>query len=137
MEEKSKEENYEEAQFNFALASLQRVHEILQAITKNDKESIKVIPLGLSQSIKRKLVRQLLVQSYPLMSTKNKKELKKKVYSLKLKSKKVYSGGKLGDVYKYDDKLEDEMNDCIIEIQESMQKEGKYFVSKKDEKRLF
>lgn len=133
MEEQIEQEDSKkpEAKFNFALASLERIHKLLQDITNIEKRAGDSLSVGGAQASKRKLVRQLLCQAYVLLDDSNKEEIKKKVYGLKPVVYVDYQG------LMFSSKLDSDMNDCIILIQESMQKNGKFFVLPKEETGLF
>ena len=127
-ENKTEESTGQEAKFNFALSSLERIHKLLMKISQVEADT-NISSEG-KQVVKRRLVRQLFVQAYVLLKDEDKSEIKKKVNALKL----YFNKNKLLD---YSEKLEEEMNDCLILIQESMQKHGKYFVLKKEDSDLF
>lgn len=130
-EEKKFEEETEEAKFNFALASLQRIHDILKAIVENEKKVNVSLDPAQVQIIKKRLVKQLFVQAYPLLVEKDKQTIKDKVNGVKLETKKG-SGMDRGVVIS-SLKVNEELDNCIIEIEASMQKQGKFFMPDKDE----
>lgn len=123
------EEEKGEAKFNFAVSSLQRIHELLRSIALLENKIGNTMQPNEYQISKKHLLKQLLVQSYVLMDDGDREDIKKKVYDINLKfnsSKEVT----------YSNKLNDEMNDCLIDIQESMQKKGSFFTQKKEDEDL-
>ena len=119
------EEEVQEAKFNFALSSLQRIHELLQSITTLAKNP-EVSGADL-QVLKRRLIKQLLVQSIVLLHKDDSKKIIEKVEGIKLK---INTHGFV--VYSLE--LDNKLDDCVMDIQISMQKHGKFFIQDKEDK---
>lgn len=123
--EENQEEKQGEAKFNFAKSTLQRINDLLKAISDLDGEMCSKISPIKQQIKKRFLVKQLYVQSICLLDEKDKPDIKTKMEGLRFKynrnKQEVYSPG-----------LNEDLDIVIISIQESMQKKGKFFTSMKD-----
>lgn len=128
MEEKNNET--QEAKFNFAVSSLQRIHEILQGITSIEKAAGYKVTYPEAQLTKLKLVKQLFVQAFVLLEEGKREAIKKELYNLKTTSD-------INNISKYSIELDDNLNNIIIKIQASMQKRGKFFVLEKEDDELF
>ncbi len=118
------------APFNMAVASLMRIHDILKLITKYSMSSFNTsLPPGPIQHMKYRLVRQLYVQSVPLMKKESKKPIKDTLNSIKL-SREVTPSKNVTELY--DHKVEMELDDCICEIEEALQVQGYFMPPKSD-----
>lgn len=152
MVEKEKEISFEEynssAPFNMALFTLQKIHNILRMITTIsstyiiDEEGEKFLAPGKSQHLKYKLVKQLYIQAIPLFDKKTtgewKKETLKKIRAVSLKVGGRYMNKKLVARFPcYEDKIDNELDDLTIEIQEKLQDEGYFMPPKTDIRHLW
>jgi hypothetical protein len=123
VEEPNKKPEETQSPFNFALATLERIHEVLRDIKNNEvKEGLNKIQ---KQVYKLRLIRQLFVQAYPLLDKSDKKTIKEKVYATKMRKKLDIHNHK--QLY-FSHKLDDEINNCILMIEDSLQKSGRYFM---------
>lgn len=131
----SEEEPSKEGAFNFAIDTLKRIGDILREITK-----ISMIQTGEAQHVKIQLVWQLLTQSCMLIVDKDKEaELIKKLDKINpIFKSKLDSAGREVNVFKvYDIALERQINLFVIEIENTLQEEGKYFMPDKMDIGLF
>jgi hypothetical protein len=127
----------EEAKFNMALDTLQRLGEILRQV-KNVSISPE-LEQGLKQRTKLILLKQFFIQASPLLDSKNKDALSKGVFKIQENKQRVIgktSGKFLGYQTTYNPDLEDEIDLMFIKLQDELQKQ-KYFMPPKDESALF
>lgn len=128
-------EQGEGAPFNFALATLMRINNIIELIGR-----VNLMGEERSQFIKLDLIRQLYIQSIPLINKQDKKDaLKKKIDELKLpEPKKIYdlNGTFVRYEVVFDNKSEAELDKLEVEIQEALQAEGAYFMPSKHDPRF-
>lgn len=123
----------EGAAFNSAVATLMRLDKTLTIIRDLilDKET----QAGWKQYKKYQLTKSLYVQSVALIKNSNKKkELKETIFKLKPYFKKIFSNGNSINVPTFSWKVETQLDDILIEIQEALQKEG-YFMPEKESTR--
>ena len=118
------------AAFNMAIASLMRIHDILKLITKYSLSSFQgsVLP-GPIQHMKYRLVRQLYVQSVPLMKPEEKGPIKKTLNAIKL-AREVTPTKQVTELY--DHQVEMQLDDCTCEIEEALQVQGYFMPPKSD-----
>ncbi len=134
MAEDKRSEQEGEAKFNFALARLEGINEILMNIVENEKKLAVNLSASQVQVIKKRLVKQLFVQAFPLLKEEDKETIGKKISGIILKLNKT--GYEKGSVISTS-KVNEELDDCIIDIEKSMQKQGKFFMPSKDEGSMF
>lgn len=121
------------APFNMAVASLMRIHDILKDITKYSMSSFNTnMPPGPIQHMKYRLVRQLYVQSVPLMKNDDKGPLVKELDSIQLK-REVTPTGVVTELY--DHEVEKKLDQLICKIEEALQVQG-YFMPPKSDPRF-
>jgi hypothetical protein len=119
------QENQESAPFNMALATLQRVDNILQKIMMADPY--------LSIFLKIKLTKQLYLASVPLITNKEtKEELLKKVNDLNKLISTNYSNVKKKNIQVYQSNSELVIENVIEDIEEALQAD-KYFMPPKSD----
>lgn len=134
------------APFNFALGTLEKIHNILVKIT--NISALYSIESDMSeaeaQHIKYNLVRQLFIQATPLYNKEKHKTWKSDTYKeLKkikeeLKFVQQFNQGKLiGHRALFDPIINDKLDDITIEVQEKLQEEGYFMPSKKDPRFMF
>jgi|TARA_Y100000034_G_scaffold50592_1_gene62314 hypothetical protein len=119
----------EKAPFNMAIATLERLSDILREINKVEQS---LLPLNKKQEHKVYLVRQFYIQSVPLL-TENQREKTKDILDL-LPIKKQIILNSAGSRSKeggmeiiYDLELEKKLNEALIKVQVCLQDE-KYFM---------
>lgn len=118
------------AAFNMAIASLMRIHDILKLITKYSMSSFNTsLAPGPIQHMKYRLVRQLYVQSVPLMKPESKKPIKDNLNKIKL-AREVTPTKQVTELY--DHQVEMDLDDCICEIEEALQIQGYFMPPRSD-----
>lgn len=125
----------DEAPFNFAIATLMRLDDILKKILMFSTNAN-----GSSQHVKYRLVRQLFFQSAVLIKDiKVKNKLMAKLITLEPKhTHKTDDAGRVtGTIEYYDHDINNKLDEYILEIQEALQKSGSFFMPKKSESSLF
>lgn len=128
--------------FNILLALLEKVNNILKRIaevTVMGSHEGGDINSGQAQHIKSRLVRQLYIQSIPLIDPDKdkdwKKEIWKRILNIKLSYGKVIKNYKIvGRFERFSEALEKELDDITMEIEEKLQT-YKYFVPSKADPR--
>lgn len=135
-----------EGRFNIAIKYLLDISEILKDIknislrTSKPKDNDDYLELGIGQSLKLKLVRNLYVQSSSLFKTKSEtKKIWNKIKAIKIKlkdTKKDFIVAQTNWIPEYNSKIEDELDEIIISIEQELQL-SKYFMPKKREGDLF
>lgn len=132
------------APFNMALATLEKIQGILKSIVVISSGHLddddKFLTPGKSQHMKYRLVNQLFVQCIPLFDKKKteewKPEMLARIRNVKLKVGNKYSNRRVvGNFAAYDEDVEQELDDIIMEIQERLQDEG-YFMPPKNDARF-
>lgn len=131
------------APFNMALNTLEKIHKILLSIFLVSSRIVESQELseGEAQHMKYRLVRQLYIQSVPLLRAKNIDEWKEQTWKLikeiKLKWKPIKDGdGFVRDyVEAIDPEIEDTLDDITKFIEEKLQEEG-YFMPPKHDPRF-
>jgi len=127
------------APFNMAIATLQRLSELLQEIKtiSSDPE----YPLEIRQSRKITLVKQFFIQATPLLPKEIIKECEKEILDLKPKIiKRVQQDGWLSSSAQtyyeaiFDFNLDRILDEILIKIQSNLQKEKYFMPSKTDPK---
>ena len=120
----------EKAPFNMAIATLERLSDILREINKVEQS---FIPLEMKQERKVYLVKQFYIQSVPLLTEKQRTELQPKAMQIIPKEQKIIET-KIGAASRitgkkvvYDPDLDNILNILLIDIQVSLQ-DGKYFM---------
>lgn len=143
-----------EHKFNLGLSTLEELHEILKEIRKitiniKDPNTMQLImPQGKAQHMKYRLTKQLLVRASPLLGKENTKELNGEINEIEIgwkrpnvgsSSFKVKSNSSIpeGCVEIYYPKIDRDLDDFIIKIQEKLQAKGKSFMPTKGEAGLF
>lgn len=118
----------EPAAFNMAISTLMRVDNILKEITNLELKRLSPPQVSHSQGhlqgVKRRLVRQLYLNAIPLIRKKDKPIIKKKLMVVKLKLIPVMSGGKEINEIDFQQEIDDQLDEIIIDIQESLQAGG-------------
>jgi len=138
----------ETAPFNMALKTLEKVHNILVAIEKssvyysNDGEVTILFKPGQAQHIKYRLVRQLFIQSIPLFDRKRDDtqdwitEMGTRIKEVQLiYGNRFYDNKLVGKFEGFNQDIDDELDDIVIEISQQLQIEG-YFMPPKDDARF-
>ena len=129
------------APFNMAIATLERIHNLLIAISDISKRadinpaSQGYLPRNFGQHQKVKLVKELYLNSFPLMQTEDANNLKEKIKSLSPvwgKDKDIYTG-KRGGVPIFDLTLENNLFDLILEIETALNKNKVFMPTKRDQ----
>lgn len=123
-------ENHQGA-FNFALATLERIHKIIVKIT-----DISVFETGASQKAKYKLCRQLLVNSCALIRDKEReKRLLSHLNTIKLVFAPTMNrnGVNEGTEIVYSEEVDYQLDNFIMELQNDLQEDGSYFMPEKME----
>ena len=123
------------APFNMAIATLMRIDGVLKQIT--EVSSNPIMPLGIKQGMKVNLVKQLFIQSSPLLPSEVVLRLKMQVD--KIKPNNVLIGYGSGGVVKreenktiYNEDLEYQLDFLTVEIQRELQKEKYFMPPRKD-----
>lgn len=130
----------ENSAFNSAVACLMRIDGILREI--KDLVLNKELSNSARQIKKLKLMRELFVQSYPLIDEEQAKKLKESVISFKLYSKQVSKWNpiikehELIDFIIYSEQKETELNNLIIDIEVALQDKGLLMPSKESTRGL-
>lgn len=134
------------APFNMALATLEKVNNILKQIANvsvlfisDDQGSSELSP-GKAQHMKYRLVKQLFIQSVPLFDTKKYEafmhDILKDIRSIKLKYGNRYQNNRIiGKFEVFDQSVEDELDNITMDVQAELQKEG-YFMPPKSDPRF-
>lgn len=133
------------AVFNMAIAQLQMLNGILKNIAMLgsvyfESGSEEELSPGKAQHIKYRWVRQLFIQSTPLLDIKTDAEWKKTTYE-KVKNvkltflKKCRNNEVVGYVESYNSEIENLLDDIVMEIQERLQCH-KYFMPPKNDVRF-
>lgn len=122
------------APFNFALATLMRINSIIELIGR-----VNLMGEERSQFIKLDLIKQLFIQSIPLINKQETKDaLKKKIDDLKLpEPKKIFdlNGTFVRYEVTFDSKAEAALDKLEVDIQEALQAEGAYFMPTRSDPR--
>lgn len=121
------EEN-KEAPFNFAIATLMRLDEILKKIVWGSLDKS-----GVSQEQKYQLVRQYLVNACVLIKDKTSEaKLKTKLEGVRInyKSQQNIAGEVTSIKPSYSDDINISLDNLLIEINNVLQEEGNYFMPK-------
>jgi|TARA_R100000049_G_C1893653_1_gene45890 hypothetical protein len=119
----------EKAPFNMAIATLERLSDILREINKVEQS---LLPLEMKQEHKVYLVRQFYIQSIPLLTAKQ-REAHKEILDLAPIKKEIVlntAGTRSKDGGRrvvYDVNLEKQLNEALIKVQVCLQDE-KYFM---------
>lgn len=137
--------------FNMGISTLMRIDSILKEIVNLDLKDIKTneqtsFSKSRLQSVKLRLVKQLYINSVPLLSEKKvegEEDLWEKLSKLNLitkKNKKKRWNEKDKEYIEvssmvYDKELEQKLNDIIIQLQTQLQKKG-VFMPTRDDSRL-
>lgn len=139
---KNSNEDSGTAPFNMALFTLEKIHNILKLIimvSSGYDENENPISSGKAQHLKYSLIRQLYVQSIPLLDPVKNKEWKKemweKIKNINLKWKQIIDTSRSKIVGYSELATKDNeilFDEIIIEIQERLQEE-KYFMPPKDD----
>ena len=130
------EQEDNKAPFNFAIASLMRVHEILRDI-KNISLNKEKLPNGIMQKKKLKLTRDLCVQCSPLIKNKEvRNELWDELKETKMVLKKVTQTMTPYIMPIFKQETEDQLDEIIMKIEDELQTSG-YFMPDKSEGALF
>lgn len=135
------------APFNLALATLEKMHNILKLISlassgySHDEDgNLTGMSAGEAQHLKVKLVKQLFIQSIPLFD-KNTNEWQDKmlnrIRTIKplFRTRYTFNGHKSipsGIIEIYSQVIDDELDDITIEIQRELQQERYFMPSKAD-----
>lgn len=117
--------------FNFALATLERVHKILVKIT-----DISVFETGVSQKAKYKLCRQLLVNCCALLRDKEREQtLLKKFNAIKLlyAPRMNRNGVTDGSEITYSEEVDYLLDLFVMDVENELQEDGNYFMPEKME----
>lgn len=135
------------APFNFAIATLMRINDILKDITAiekktgiiNDHNLEKRLPDGLALSVKYKLVWQLFTQATPLLQKKQETDIEKELNSIEPKHQ-LDNNRKIEDIqyqtFSYSLKTDLKLNKIMILIQKSLQANGSFFMPNKEDPRF-
>lgn len=126
------------APFNAAIDCLMRISRLLQKIEKVSTEytlytdiiGIK-LNAGQAQHIKHRLVKQLVLQSIPLLSDSKRKELWAQACSIVPKAKQTMDTktGKNNSAYEiFDDAVDKKLDDVVFNVQLDLQDKGKFFM---------
>lgn len=130
----------ESAPFNMAINCLMRIADMIKAIGQVSAG----FALGEMQEgqnylgIKYMLVRQLYIQAIPLLVQPDEKEISDKINKIKLPkpiNKSNSSGGDAKCVYPYNIEVENQLDNVVIDIQNSLQAHG-YFMPPKNDPRF-
>lgn len=127
----------EKAPFNMALNTLERIGDILRLITKNSYEM--TFPPEIRQAIKVQLVKELFINSSPLLSETVVTKYKPKFLKMKPFVKTILKEQSAGDYSKSQQEkhefsftLESELDVFILDISRELQKE-RYFMPPKED----
>ena len=126
------------APFNAAIDCLMRISNLTKKIEKVSTEytlysEIVGIKLnaGQAQHIKHRFVKQLIIQSTPLLSTNARKDLWDRVTAIQLKVKNNmdYKTGKNTSSYElYDESINEALDRIVLDLQIDLQDKGKFFM---------
>ena len=143
-----KEEDRSSAPFNMALFTLEKIHNILKLIaytsaglTNEEARGKDFLYPGRAQHTKYRLVRQLFIQSIPLINHKKNPKYKeymgKRIKKIKLTVGNLINSQKqiVGITPGYSQSVDDELDNIMIEIQQKLQEEG-YFMPPKSDPRF-
>jgi len=135
------------APFNFAIATLMRINDILKDITSiekrtgilNEQNLEKRLPDGLSLNIKYKLVWQLFTQATPLLKETQQTKIETELEKIKPKNQ-IGNNQTAEDIqyqiFSYSLKTDLELNKIMILIQKSLQSNGSFFMPNKEDPRF-
>lgn len=125
------------APFNMAIATLERIHNILTKIASISSDPI--IPSDVKQSIKVQLVKDLFIQSCALLKPKVEQDIRKDFLELQPKSLQIIQSNGYGSYKKtdqqkevYDWELEKKLNTLILKVQRELYYENYFMPPKKD-----
>ena len=132
------EENQEQsrAPFNMALNTLERLGKILDQIKMIS--SITYLDKTIQQTAKLKLLKQFFIQSAPLLPSDFVKKHTSKILNLKMIEKIIINNSSIpiGTKSFFDDNIEIQIDNYLINIQLSLQEEG-YFMPQSEEDELY
>lgn len=127
------------APFNAAVATLMRLDSVINQMGITSMAMAQgITPEGNGLHMRFNLLRQLFIQSCPLLNEKDEKELKPKVMGLappQSKSKTDSYGNVTSSGIMYDQKLDMAIDELEMEIENALQSEGYFMPSKADPKR--
>lgn len=128
------EQNQENDQvnvFNMAASTLAKIHEILKHIsnasTMHDITGENGFPPGYAQHLKYRLVKQLFIQSSPLIEKNNEWKTKtfNKIKEIRLKYRNVVRDGELKNICEeYSPNVDEVLDDLVLEIQNKLAEQG-------------
>lgn len=132
--------NKVEAPFNSAIDCLIRISRILQKIERVSVEYILYSDIsafrlnaGQAQHIKARLVKQLFVQSIPLMTPNSKIIISNEIKKIKLSVKKSFdrTGTCGSSVELFDQTVDEKLDDLVIMIEEDLQRSNFFMPPRK------
>ncbi|MHA2019063.1 MAG: hypothetical protein ACTSXY_12415 [Promethearchaeota archaeon] len=127
-------EQQSSAPFNMAVATLMRLDAILTDIKNIVREGLSKnsrLQLVEAQRIKYNLVKQFFIQAIPLLRKDDIESLKKDLEGVSFNTKELSEIEKRKVATSYSPKLENKMNDFLMEIQLKLQASGNYFMPPK------
>ena len=128
----------ETAPFNAAVATLMRIDSIINQLGITSMAMAQgITPEGNGLLMRFNLLQQLFIQSCPLLTEKDEAELKPKVMNL-LRPQRRRTTDNYGNITSneimYDSKLDMQINELEMEIENALQAEGYFMPSKADPK---
>lgn len=115
--------------FNFAIATLMRLDQILQEIKR-----VSVIRSGEAQATKLILGKQFIVNACALIEAKDKEKAlwaDLKAIKLKVNNKKDGAGRDMGSSIEYDWDIDVKLDELLMKAENVLQEEGNYFMPDK------
>jgi len=120
------------AVFNMGIATLMRLNNILEAITRIT--SNQEYPPEVRQASKIELVKQFFVNACPLLDPTKVKTIQAKYLILKPEVVEVvdkFTGNNMLKKAQFSYELDNQLNELLVELQVELQEEGKYYMPAK------